>query len=355
MAHVRLKGLRQVYTKGAWYVYAWRGGPRIWRGASKLEEIAPDHPVVAAYHEARRGGAPGETFGAALDAWERSPAFTRLAASTQDDYRIQLKRIRAAWATLPLKAIEARRFRAALLAWRDGWAEPRDVDGRSQGGLRAADKLLATFGTVCAWAMERGLVAVNPAADVRQLHEADLSDDVWGADELARMEEACRRAEKLYVWRAVELAHLTGLARSDLVALPKSAVRDDRIDWRRRKTRRPILIPLYPKLRAALARCDSPPDVLTVLANSRGRPWTPDGFDTVFGRLLLAAKVEKRFHDLRGTAATEMIAAGLTYEEAAMVLGWEVKRVEQIARRYVSGSAVISAAAARLQRRGEKS
>lgn len=56
-----------------------------------------------------------------------------------------------------------------------------------------------------------------------------------------------------------------------------------------------------------------------------------------------------RFHDLRGTAATSYILAGLPLDDVATILGWELKRVKEIARRYVTGEAIGLGMIARLQ------
>jgi len=47
-----------------------------------------------------------------------------------------------------------------------------------------------------------------------------------------------------------------------------------------------------------------------------------------------------RFHDLRGAAATNYILAVLPLDDVATILGWELKRVKEIARRYVTEEAI---------------
>ena len=57
-----------------------------------------------------------------------------------------------------------------------------------------------------------------------------------------------------------------------------------------------------------------------------------------------------RFHDLRGTAATNFIRAGLDLHDVATVLGWSKSKVEQIAARYVTGEEIGLAMVEKLRR-----
>jgi len=59
-----------------------------------------------------------------------------------------------------------------------------------------------------------------------------------------------------------------------------------------------------------------------------------------------------RLHDLRGTAATNLVAAGLSPEDAATVLGWSKQQVEAILAKYVTGEAIALAIVERMKRRG---
>jgi len=58
-----------------------------------------------------------------------------------------------------------------------------------------------------------------------------------------------------------------------------------------------------------------PKRTTTILASSRKRPWTPDGFGSSFNKAKIDAGLADRdlhFHDLRGTAATRFYVAGLS-------------------------------------------
>ncbi|MBV5259056.1 tyrosine-type recombinase/integrase [Synechococcus moorigangaii CMS01] len=95
----------------------------------------------------------------------------------------------------------------------------------------------------------------------------------------------------------------------------------------------------------------TPKKGVQILLNTRNHPWTASGFKTQFGKAKEKAKISgKRFHDLRGTAATTLCLAGLDHRELADILGWSEKRVADMRRRYVSREAIILSGVERLQR-----
>jgi hypothetical protein len=119
------------------------------------------------------------------------------------------------------------------------------------------------------------------------------------------------------------------------------------------KHRREAIIPLYDGLRDLLARI--PKRATTILTNSRGRPWTADGFGSSFNKAKIDAEMAERdlhFNDLRGAAATKFYIAGFTMREIAETLAWEEESVEKIIRRYVGRSAALKARIRKLETRG---
>ena len=100
--------------------------------------------------------------------------------------------------------------------------------------------------------------------------------------------------------------------------------------------RKTAVIPITDELRALLNRIPRRRSV-TILTSSRGLPWTEAGLSSAFQKAKRAAGITGlRFHDLRGTAATKLMKAGLSLEDLATILGWSVETVREIARRYVS-------------------
>jgi integrase len=145
----------------------------------------------------------------------------------------------------------------------------------------------------------------------------------------------------------VQLAVLTGLRQSDLIRLAWGHVEGDVIAFRTSKRGRRVLIPVTPALRQLLD--DTPRLGPIILTTSRGkRPWTADGLRTSFSRTCTAAGVERTFHDLRRTAATNLLAAGLDASQVALLMGWSERDIEALKRRYVSRAAVVQAVLAKL-------
>ena len=112
------------------------------------------------------------------------------------------------------------------------------------------------------------------------------------------------------------------------------------------------MIPLYDDLKKVLAGI--PKRSTTVLTNSRGRPWTKDGFGSSFNKAKIAAGMgdaDLHFHDLRGTAATRFYVAELSERVIAEIMGWEEEHVARIVRRYVDRSAATRAIIRQLNER----
>lgn len=69
-----------------------------------------------------------------------------------------------------------------------------------------------------------------------------------------------------------------------------------------------------------------------------------NGFETGFIRAKTRAGIEGlRFHDLRGSAATNFCLADIGKREIAEIMAWEEKTVDRIIKRYVGRSAATKA------------
>jgi integrase len=336
---VKLKGLNQVRKRLSdgrvvVYWYAWKGGPR-------LEGKPGSAAFVASYMRAleTRKAPSTDTLSALIVRYKGSPEFRKLADSTRAERVRWLDRITAAdISRLPTEALNDTRARAELLEWRDGYADRP----------RTADYAMQVLSAVLSWSVKRGYLASNILAGASQLYRSNRADEIWTPDDLT----AFAQHASPEVSQALRLACLTGLRRSDLIALTWGEVGDTAIVHATEKSggRVVVTVPLIDETRALLAEIGRRADDLPVLRNTRGQQWTADGLENRIIKAKAAAGIDKHLHDARGTFATRLRLAGLTASEIGGVMGWTGARVERILARYVDRDRVVRDLADRLQR-----
>lgn len=322
---------------GKWRVY-WYAGRE--RGAERLGafsaptlaeaeamERAAAREIAERYSAlAKPTQAPG--YMSSLIADFRRDALPRMAASTQKVWRGHLDAIETIFGDIPLKDMQRRGARAAIKRWHEGMSDKP----------RTANYRLTVLARVMSWAVDEERMDKNPAAGIGRLDEGPgRAAIIWRQAELDRLLSHCSPE----VSRAVRLAALTGLRMGDVIDLNWSEVDGGMIDRPTLKSRRRrrVIIPIYADLRALLDEC--PKVGPKVITNSRGKPWkNGDAFDSSLRPALRASGVDKHFHDLRGTAATRMRAAGLTVAQIASAMGWSDAEAERIIPRYVDLAAV---------------
>lgn len=342
----RQKGVR-LYE----YWYAWRGGPQILSASGGNERalaiavarLAPE--AIDRFAQLSQSAADNRTLHGLitryLDALAENAA---LAERTKHDRRKHLDVVRKELGEMEIRALESRRTRPFLLNWRD----------KRSSTPKTADALLGDLSSVLNWAVDRGEINRNPLADFPRIYKVDRADVIW---EPAHLRLLLANADAPTA-QAIRLAAATGLRKNDLIRLPWTAVGENAIVWQTGKSRgrKTVVIPMTADVRTALAHIPRG-DRITILASSDGTPWKAPGcgLDSAFRRAKLAAakhvlKVHgptassgmegRRFHDLRGTAATSFILDGVPLEDVAVILGWEIERVREIARRYVTSEAI---------------
>jgi integrase len=338
MVKIDLKGIAKVKAKGRTYHYAWRGGPRLCG-----EPGTPE--FVASYNEAvENHRAPDMSrFNAVVTLYKGSNDYKRLADTTKHNWAPWLDRIAKYFGALSIAQFDRpEKIRPVIRRWRNKYAEtPRAADY----GMQVLSRLLS-------FAVDPlGKIASNPCEGIKQLYTVNRSEVIWTDANIAQLKKTCS-AE---IAHAVDLAAHAGLRLSDLLRLSWSHVDEVAITITTGKSnhRREAIIPLYDDLRAVLVRI--PKRATTILTNSRGRPWTADGFGSSFNKAKHdagMADADLHFHDLRGTAVTRLYNADLKMREIAEVMAWEEQHVEKIIRRYVDRSAATRALIARLNKKG---
>ena len=324
------KGVHRLTANGKRYFYAWRGGPKL--SGDPLHDPAAAREFLTLTTD--RAPSQSSLFPAVVLRFQGSSVFQ----SRRPGWRRE---------TAKIDEILVEFFKTADLSFFERAGMRKYIHRLHQNHAatpRQADKIIAELNAILNWAKDQGEIATHVAGGIPRLSKSDRSEIIWTDDEIARVADHLTDHQRpLFL-----LASLTAIDLVDLCNLTWSNIGDFDIRGRRQKTNKVFHAPILPETRAIL---DALPKVSThVLTNSKGRPWTPDGFKSVFQRAKASAGVtDKRFKDLRGTAATRFIAAGLTYDEVATIVGWTTKNVDQIARRYIHRGEVASAIVQRLE------
>ena len=367
--HAKISGLHTTTKRLAngdvrLYAYAFRGGELLTSATGRdltaarqaLERALGQRDTLQKLDELRDQDAAIErrqpdrhVFGL-VTCYLSSPEFLKLGAATRTAYRSYLERFRDEFGQDRVAMFEKAGAVEDLTDWRDELAEKRTNDkGKVIGGARAADYAMQSVSALFAWARSRGKTKANPTADVSRLHRADRSDIIWTEADLLALAKrgggksmvhdgTLRPASDELMW-AVRLAAYTGLRQGDLLRLPWSAVSDLAITVRTSKRARLAVIPLVPAARELLASI--PRRGPLVLTSTLETPWTSDGFRASFRKACIAADVKKRFHDLRGTAATRLkTETDLSNQEIADIMAWSKDRVDGLMALYVSADVV---------------
>jgi integrase len=115
-----------------------------------------------------------------------------------------------------------------------------------------------------------------------------------------------------------------------------SEVADGFISVEQQKTGKRLRIPMHRDLQALLH--EIPRRAVTVLTNTRGKPWTVDGFKTSWNKELgrkAMAPIRKAglvFHGLRKSSVVFLLEAGSTDAEVSAITGQSRQMVEHYAR-----------------------
>ena len=263
-----------------------------------------------------------------------------MAESTRTQWSYVLDEIVKKWGQIPLSIFDDRRIRAKIIAWRDDAADtPRKADYRIQ-----------VLSALLSYGRNLGLLTYNFGEGIPGIYKrGQRAEIIWTLNEVTIWQNA-----PVPVRDAANLARLTGLRRSDLIAIPFEAVGTHSIVWRTSKSgkRAVVQIPILPRLRDLiedLKQRNRVDGATTLLVNSHGQPWTANGLTSSFTDAREALGLPpKRLHDFRGTFATELCRAGLTNQEIARIMGWTEAQVDALRRLYVDEEAVVMAIGQRI-------
>jgi integrase len=157
---------------------------------------------------------------------------------------------------------------------------------------------------------------------------------------------------------AIALGVCTGMRESDVLAFPWSGYKDGLIEGRAAKTGTPIWMPAHPMLMELLDA--APRKSPVVVIGARGRPYTQNGFQSRFFKLIRALKSAGRvapgltFHGLRTTTVTLLAEAGCDTQTIMAISGHATEAMVAHYRRDADQKDRAESAIARLNLRGER-
>lgn len=361
---------KKLRTGVAWYIYAWRGGPQVFRseGSTKPKLNVEIMKLVVDAQEKR--AAPEEkTLRSLIRLWRSqnpsrpsSPEWERLADTTKKTWGSALDRIEEKWGDVPLVVFNDPRMKSRIVAWRDSRSDTP----------RAADIGVTVLHALLRFGLLRGKVVQNAAADIPSLYRGgQRAEIIWTEADLLRFHEHALLKGHVAASDGLRLAAATGLRRDDLVSLTWDHVHDFVIDKKAKKTsrgkRRYATVVRTQHLDDLLAElCDRPRSagVDTVLVDGSGNAWTADRLSKAIAVVRDALSIvhideetgetrKKHLHDARGTFATRLMTLpgeALTDQQIANMMGWSPEQVGRIRHVYVDQRAVVVALAQRIGR-----
>jgi integrase len=246
---------------------------------------------------------PG-SFSALCVSYYGSPEFRGLKASTQKVRRNVLERFRAEHGHRPLNDLQG--------------AHIRHVIGAKANTPEAANNLLKILRVVLHYAVSEGMIASNPAMNVKRYRSKGDGIHTWSEAEVSQFEARFPIGSKPRL--ALALLLYSAQRRGDVIRMGWQHLKDDSIAVRQEKTDSPILIPVHPELAHALASV--PRTNLTFLITERGRPFTSASFGNWFRKRCNEAGLPQcSAHGLRKCAATRLADAGCSLHRIMAVTG----------------------------------
>lgn len=280
--------------------------------------------IAEAERKYRADRVPQDQFRSVVVAYRQMPEFTELAGKTRKDYERILRTIEDEFGDTPLAAFGDHRIRGDFFEWRDKIAK------RS---LRMADYSWSVLRRVIQVAYNRGKVSYNHAQEGGRLYASDRADKIWSADEVNIF-----MAKAPYSLQCAMLVALyTGQRQGDILRLTWGNYDGEWLRLRQSKTKRRVEIKVAEPLRRLLDILKENRKAATILTDERDQPWKADNFRSRWAHVCSDARiVDRHFHDLRGTAATLMRAAGSDAETIASIFGWSAKTAGEMLDTYTT-------------------
>jgi integrase len=340
-----------------------RAGERVkLPGAPIAHDGQPNPHWWAAYRLAAGEPAPAAragSFSALIHAYKASPEWRQLSPRTEGEWTRHLAFIESKWGALLVAGVEPKH----VISLRDMRA---DTPANANNMLRALSSMLG-------WSALRGWRTTNPCLRVPKLRGGE-GWAPWPWDAIQHFQQHALP----HLREAAALALYTGQRLSDVLTMRWSDIAEGLIAVTQSKTRKKLYIPIHAqlacllaelecRLRKTLGKASTDSDLRRyhepLLINTRGKPWTRDGFKASWAEELnkpVMSELRRRrlvFHGLRKSAVVFLLEAGCSDAETAAITGQSRTIVEhyakQVNQRRLAAAAILkweAAEAARTKR-----
>ena len=298
----------------------------------------PDDPTsrafAAAYEHAKRKGPRSieGTIGHLIDDYKTtSPRFAKLSPKTKVEYIRHLDAIKEIASDLDIEEVT----QPDIIAVQDSLANTP----------RTADMRVNMYRVIFKHAMRRGWRTDNPAAGIEAIADSE-SYRPWPEDTIRSFIENA----PAHVLTPFMLALYTGQRQSDVLRMTWGDIDGSHIKVRQDKTGEHMVIAIHPDLRAHIDTLAKRPGPIAL--NSRGEPWTADGFKSSFADAKRGLEITGLvFHGLRHTAASRLYEAGNDVDDIMAVTGHRTRKMVEHYIKHADRKMRSSAAIARLPSR----
>lgn len=253
-----------------------------------------------------------------LNLYFQSATFLKPSETRQRIARAILEDFRASVGKDLIANFEFNHIEALLLAK----AKKRVEGKRTVGGPEAARALHKQLKRLFAHAVKLKWISANPAEMAEGAGGKRGTRHTWTEAEIAQYRAKHSLGTKARL--ALEIILWTGQRRADACSLGPQHIKGSRIEWTAAKGEKPMVLPLAPQLRDAIAAMPAV-GIKTLLVSAWGKPFTKDGFGNWFRDQCLAAGLPDkcRAHGLRKAIARRAAELEATQQQLKAIGGWE--------------------------------
>lgn len=318
---------RSVKSGAHFHFYAWRGGPKFWVDTLKYPT---DPRFFLSFAEVCKRPEPTEELIGQLISDFLSSADMPKKERSKEDIRLWASRFMAEFGDDPIAMFKEPASRGEINTWRAKWMHsPRQHDAAGIHAVRILN-----------WAVKEGRLQEHYCHKLTRLYDADRSEIIWTLED----RELVAKKAPDWVVRILEVGCETGLRAADLVKLDIGKHVETHGSSRRLKVltakrKQKAYIPVTGRLAKIIDA--TPEGQQMLLVSQRGLPLTKRWASNQITKWRRLAKVpamddgrEKTLNDMRGTAATRLLNAGLTLAEIANYMGWSIRYASTVIEHY---------------------